>query len=292
MAGFRSRSVVCRGCSARASVAMRPLGRRWTGSAARRPIPGRGFVDTARPCRCVWACEAGSCDGGRVRGRAGRRGRCCGCRSRRCRSEAPGLDPEGGEERQGAAGEGDHGVGLLVAVELGVGDPRVIVDDRVAELPADLRAFLGAGAAPVPGDAVPRSWQKRAKRLVSICNRSPGQGHSKRTTASRGALGVRETPWRLRIACTVECATPVSPAINRGPHPVRSRAPNTRVSIARAVRRGERRGRLERSPAHSPEQRADSLACCQRRFHLWAVARETARLSAARRSGHFMSIIR
>jgi hypothetical protein len=43
-----------------------------------------------------------------------------------------------GEELQRALDEaGDRG-GLFVGVEFGVGQSRVVVDDRVAELPADV----------------------------------------------------------------------------------------------------------------------------------------------------------
>lgn len=54
---------------------------------------------------------------------------------------------------------------------------------------------------------------KRAKRLVSICSRSPGQGHSKRRASSFGSAGRRERPRRARQRETVAWGTPVSKAI-------------------------------------------------------------------------------
>jgi hypothetical protein len=47
------------------------------------------------------------------------------------------LDPVGGEEDECALGEGGDAGGALVRVELGVGEPGVVVDHRVGELPAD-----------------------------------------------------------------------------------------------------------------------------------------------------------
>src|SRR3954447_8766658 len=113
-----------------------------------------------------------------------------------------------------------------------------------------------------------------------MCNRSPGHGHSSRQNAARGVLGVRERPWRRRIACTVECATPVCPAISRGPQPVPRRAWQPRCSTPASVRRGERRGRLERSSAQAPEARSWSLACRSRSDQRGAVAGATQRAAA------------
>jgi hypothetical protein len=42
-------------------------------------------------------------------------------------------------EGERAFDEGGYGLGLLVIVELDVGEPRVVVDDRVREVVADLR---------------------------------------------------------------------------------------------------------------------------------------------------------
>jgi hypothetical protein len=47
------------------------------------------------------------------------------------------------------------------------------------------------------------------------------------------------------------------------------------------VRRGECRGRLDRSAAHPLERRSSGVALSQRRFHLCAVQGETERQAAA-----------
>src|SRR6185437_9056048 len=59
------------------------------------------------------------------------------------------LDAQAGVERQGSGHERGHGGGLLVGVDLGVGDPAVIVDDGVADVIADSFALLRAGAGPI-----------------------------------------------------------------------------------------------------------------------------------------------
>jgi hypothetical protein len=56
------------------------------------------------------------------------------------------LDPVTVEEGERTLDEADHRAGALVAVELGVREPGVVVDDRVHELPADTLAFLGTAA--------------------------------------------------------------------------------------------------------------------------------------------------
>ncbi len=55
-------------------------------------------------------------------------------------------------------------------------------------------------------------------RLVSICSRSPGQGHSNRRTCSRSGAGIRGIPRRTRHRLTVAWATPSSEANSRGPN--------------------------------------------------------------------------
>jgi hypothetical protein len=64
------------------------------------------------------------------------------------------------------------------------------------------RARLKIVVSPVRVRVQPPGRDEREAReaLVSICSRSPGHGHSNRTTASRGAFGIRERPWRRRIA--------------------------------------------------------------------------------------------
>jgi hypothetical protein len=56
-------------------------------------------------------------------------------------------DPVLFEELEGPSGEGGDGLGPLVVVDLRVGQPRAVVDDRVHDLPADPSRAL----APVAG---------------------------------------------------------------------------------------------------------------------------------------------
>ena len=60
-------------------------------------------------------------------------------------------------------------------------------------------------------------------------------------------------PRRARQRLTVACAIPSSPAINRGPQPVRSRASHTRSCTASLTRPGWRCGVDGRSCAHAPD---------------------------------------
>ena len=115
-----------------------------------------------------------------------------------------GLDPECGEERERALDKARDGLAALVAMQLGVGDPRVVIDDRVGELVADVLALLGAGRVAVAGDGVAGTAEAR-EALVSICSRSPGQGHSKRRTSSLAGFDRREHPRRSRQRETVAC---------------------------------------------------------------------------------------
>ena len=54
-----------------------------------------------------------------------------------------GLDPVAGEERNARSTKPVTVVGALVGVDLGEGKPGVVVDDRVAELPANPGPLLG-----------------------------------------------------------------------------------------------------------------------------------------------------
>jgi hypothetical protein len=64
------------------------------------------------------------------------------------------LDPDAvaAEEAQGVDEEGEAGAALLVGVDLGIGQPGVVVDGQVQVLPADAAARTLAGA--IAGDAV------------------------------------------------------------------------------------------------------------------------------------------
>ena len=87
------------------------------------------------------------------------------------------MNAMAGVELKRSGNESGDGWGSLVGVDLGVGQACVVIDDRVAELPADAFAPLLAGAVRSPVTLCP-GRENLARRLVSICNRSPGQGHS------------------------------------------------------------------------------------------------------------------
>jgi hypothetical protein len=120
--------------------------------------------------------------------------------------------------------------------------------------------------------------EKRANCLTSICTRSPGQGHSKRRTASRGARG---RPRRRSARCTVECTSSTSEAINLGPQPVRRRSSQTRSWSAAGSSLGLRLGREERSSRHTSEVRSAGLAARQRPTQVWTVDLATFEAAAA-----------
>ena len=82
--------------------------------------------------------------------------------------------PRSSEPVERPLGEGGDRGGPLVVVDLGVGEPRAVVDERVHELEAGALRVL----CPVAGDGVAGPLTKRAWRLVSMCSRLPGQGHS------------------------------------------------------------------------------------------------------------------
>jgi hypothetical protein len=85
------------------------------------------------------------------------------------------ADAVGGVEDEGTLEVAEDRCCSLISVDLDVGEPRVVIDDRVHDVDPVL---------------VPRSWlerspvtrwpglRKRAYSLVSMCSKSPGQGHS------------------------------------------------------------------------------------------------------------------
>jgi hypothetical protein len=73
-----------------------------------------------------------------------------------------------GEERDRALEKRGDGGGLLVAVQLAVGQTAVIVDRRVAVLPADLRALLLGGAVAVSGDLVAGTGEARKDGMCRV----------------------------------------------------------------------------------------------------------------------------
>ena len=82
--------------------------------------------------------------------------------------QAPGLDPVRGVEGEAAFDEGGDGRGLLVWVELRVGQSRVVVDERVHELVSDSLALFGPGAIADAGDGVPRSREAGKALAVDV----------------------------------------------------------------------------------------------------------------------------
>ena len=146
--------------------------------------------------------------------------------------QPPGPDPVRCVEGERALDERGDRRRPLVGVELAVGvagSGRRRASARTRSPPAS------ASPAPVrcrsPVTACP-GLVKRPKRLLSMCSKSPGHGHSYRRGRSRGCRGAREIPARLSVRHTVACASPVSPAISRGPQPERRRAAQIRSCSA------------------------------------------------------------
>jgi hypothetical protein len=69
-------------------------------------------------------------------------------------AQAPHADAVRGVEGQRTLDEADDGRCPLVAVEFTVGEPRVVVDDRVHPLVADTDPLLGPRAEAITGDGV------------------------------------------------------------------------------------------------------------------------------------------
>ena len=132
-------------------------------------------------------------------------------------------DAVAGEVLERALDERGDGLGALVGVQFGVDQPRVssMIEWQNSQ---PTRAFFSALVVVRSPVTLCPGRENRARRLVSICSRSPGQGHSNRRTCSRAGRGAREIPRRAKHRLTVACAIPSSPAIKRGPHPIRSRA--------------------------------------------------------------------
>jgi hypothetical protein len=82
--------------------------------------------------------------------------------------QPPHLDPVCREEGERPRGEGGDGRGAAVGEQLGVAEPRVVVDDRVCEVVADLRLLLGRGRAPVTGDGVAGALEAGVERPVGV----------------------------------------------------------------------------------------------------------------------------
>jgi hypothetical protein len=82
----------------------------------------------------------------------------------------------GGEEGQRPGGELRDGVGLLVGVDLGVGQPGVVIDCGVDVVVAGLATPVGElGAVPGPAPTTPAGC---GRALTSMWIRSPGRSRS------------------------------------------------------------------------------------------------------------------
>lgn len=203
-----------------------------------------------------------------------------------------GLDPVGAEEGDRPTREPDHGRGPLVAVQLGAGDTGVVVDHRVGDLVTYAQRLSAPGRKRSPMTAWP-GMVKRAERLVPICRRSPGQGHSKRRTASFGAAGRRERPRRRGQRETVAWGMPVCDAIRRGPQPVLRRSSQMRSWTSAPVGEGRRCGAEERSSRQLRSARLPSPARRYLQTQAWAVdlvrpsssTSATSRVNAGRKLG-------
>lgn len=76
------------------------------------------------------------------------------------------LDPVAFEELQRALDEAGHGCCALVWVDLGEREPRVVVDDRVAELPTNTGASLGRSPRTIAGDGM--TWPREPREAFGV----------------------------------------------------------------------------------------------------------------------------
>jgi hypothetical protein len=113
--------------------------------------------------------------------------------------QAPGGDAVTGEEPERALDERGDGGRLLVGVQFGVDQAGVVVDDRVAELPADAGLLLDAGGGAIAGHLVPGPGE-------------PGQAFGVHLQQITGARPFEPTdllagrPWRARDAAPCQTA--------------------------------------------------------------------------------------
>jgi hypothetical protein len=71
-------------------------------------------------------------------------------------------------ERQAAFDKASHGLGLLVSVQLAVGQARVIIDQRVHPLIADPHPYLCAGFVAIAGDGVTGPGEPREALGIDV----------------------------------------------------------------------------------------------------------------------------
>src|SRR4051794_24688972 len=78
------------------------------------------------------------------------------------------LDSLAGEEGECTLDEADDGAGAFIAVQFGVGEPGMVVDDGVHELPADAQALVGAGPVASARDGVAGSAEAAEALAVDV----------------------------------------------------------------------------------------------------------------------------
>jgi hypothetical protein len=187
-----------------------------------------------------------------------------------------GSMPWGGVEGEAALDEGGDRRGALIGVEFAVGQPRVVVDERVHPLVADTLALLGAAHVPVAGDGV-AGPREAGEALAVDVQQIAGAGQLVQPWPLTRLAGRSRDPSPLERPPDGRVRMPVSPAISRGPQPERRLAAQIRSCSPADNSRGERCGREERSSRQASKRRCSRLACDQRRHHLQAVVGETPR---------------
>jgi hypothetical protein len=151
------------------------------------------------------------------------------------RHQALWLDPVRGEEGQSALQEAGTSRGLRVAKHLGVGEPGVVVHDRVHDVGAERAPPLLRRARAVAGDRVPRLREAGERRPVSaeeVARAGP-------LVATSGLAGRGPCPRRRRSSQIRSCLSAESIA-----------SCSSAESIA-----GERQGLLERSQRQASVRR-------------------------------------
>lgn len=171
----------------------------------------------------------------------------------------------------------------LVVAELDVGDPRVVVDDRVGEVVAHLRS--GAIQSRLRWERSPvTAWPGRSKRVPQYpCaagrrdrdTRSGWAAPSGRARAGRGRGG--GAPSRPSSADDRWRRPPPV-----GPQPVGRRASQMCSWWAFS----SRLGRLERSKLQAPERSSAGVAPRRRPHQRWAVAGDTQKAAGCRLPRH------
>src|SRR5438105_15071276 len=78
------------------------------------------------------------------------------------------LDSVAGVEGERAFDEAGHGRGTLIRVQLAVGEPGMIIDERMHPFVADSHPFLSARAVAVAGDRVSRPGETDEALAIDV----------------------------------------------------------------------------------------------------------------------------